>query len=173
VTRSNEGLLWYSHSPGDQRDWRGMSCPWVGLRFADTLERFRASVKRHGGEAEVLAAMEAVSRGILAHALTLSGPHTSLLDGFDLRTGVETEPLYRAPLDVAWQALRLLSACPDPVLARQGSLMVVGAGSFEVDGEALLFTAAIPGPQAVLAIDSRGLSRLEIDGRSTLRMEPR
>lgn len=177
VSRSNAGgLLWYSHAPDDQLDWRGLSCPWVGLRFADTLERFRAAVRRHGREPgleRILPAMEAVSRGSLAHALTLSGPRDSLLDGFDLRTGVETEPLYRAPLDVAWHALRMLDAAPDPALARHGTLTAVGAGRFAVDGEALLFTAAIPGPQAVLRIDPQGLSRLEIDGRSTIRMEPR
>lgn len=180
VTRSNAGgLVWYSHAPDDQLDWRGLSCPWIGLRFADTLERFRAAVRRFNQDsgqeedlAEVLRPMAAVSRGALAHALTLTGPHGSLLDGFDLRTGVETEPLYRAPTDIAWHALRLLSAGPDPALARHGDLTAVGAGRFAVDGEALLFTAAIPGPQAILVADRRGVSWKEIDGSSTVRVEP-
>lgn len=175
VSRSTAGgLVWYSHAPDDQLDWRGLSCPWVGLRFADTLERFRAAARRHGleeGLEEVLGAMEAVSRGALAHALTLAGPRGSLLDGFDLRTGVETEPLYRAPLDVAWHTLRLLSAGPDPALARHGGLTAVGAGRFAADGEALLFTAAIPGPQAILVAGPRGVSWREVDGSSTVRIQ--
>jgi hypothetical protein len=183
VTRSGRagggGLLWYSHAPDDQLDWRGVSCPWIGLRFADTLERFLAAARRHGraGESEaclkdVLAAMETVSRGALAHAIRLTGPRGSLLDGFDLRTGVETEPLHRAPLDVAWHALRMLSACPDPVLARHGAVTAVGAGSFAVDGGALLFTAAVPGPQAVLVTGPGGVSWSEVDGSSTVRIQP-
>jgi hypothetical protein len=192
VTRSPAGgLLWYLYAPDDWRDWRGASCPWIGLRFADTLERFLAAARRHSQEArlaDALKVMATVSRGALAHALTFMGPEGSLIDGLDLRTGVETEPLYRAPLDIAWHALRMLSACPDPFLAHQGELTAAGAGSFAADGDALVFEAALPGPQAVLVAgpgevrqDGRarplreilgGLSWSEIDGGLTVRIQP-
>lgn len=190
VTRSPAGgLLWYTHAPDDQLDWRGLSCPWIGLRFADTLERFLAASRRHGRDDAFLDVMARVSRGSLAHALTLTRPDGSLIDGLDLRTGVETEPLYRAPLDVAWHALRMLSACPDPFVARHGALTVSAAGSFAVDGDVLVFTPALPCSQAILVagpgeVRQNGqekplqkiisiLNRSEIDGRSTVRIQPR
>lgn len=195
VTRSPAGgLLWYTHAPENQLDWRGLSCPWIGLRFADTLERFLAASRRHRrhrrhGLDDALNVMAKVSRGSLAHALTLLRPDGSLIDGLVIRTGVETEPLYRAPLDVAWHALRMLSACPDPIVARHGCLTVIGAGTFAVDGEALLFNAALPRSQAILVTGPGevrqnghemplrqilpGIHGSEIDGRSTASIQPR
>jgi hypothetical protein len=153
-TRDGTGnLLWYRYSPDDQLDWRGVSCPWVGLRFADALEAWLEAAAPDGGAGS--SAPELLSRlshEILCHAAALQGEEGSLPDGFRLRERILTEPLYRAPLDLAWLALARLNASPRTSFARHRGLCAAGCGRFQPTGEGLLFEPRLPGPQALAVV---------------------
>ncbi|MFN7971505.1 MAG: hypothetical protein U0166_04010 [Acidobacteriota bacterium] len=144
------------------------------LRFAGALERALARhAARHGGLAgDVRELFARVSRGALAHAATLLRDDGSLPDGFDTKTGVDTEPLYRAPLDVAWHALALMGKCPEATVARNGPLVAAGVGAFRIDGPALVFIPAVPGPQALIRVERGGPRASTIDGDREVVVEP-
>ena len=158
VTRAEEGgALWYRHAPHDQLDWRGVSCPWVGLRFAAAVDRVRAVARCAGLPklAEVEPLLSRVVVGIAGHAASMMRDDGSLPDGFVLARGVETEPLYRAPLDVAWQSLAALGASPEMSWARHGGVAAVAIGEFNRTARGLELVPRLPGPQAVVVSGGR------------------
>ncbi len=169
VTReSGAGILWYRHAPDDQRDWRGLSCPWVGLRFAEAIELWLTALRRAHPTRVAPPLLARISRAVLADAASLQRADGSIPDGFVVRERRETEALFLAPLDLAWHALSLLGASPRAAMVPGDGFVAVGVGKFVRGARAMTFEPSLPGPQALLVRGRctvrRGGSELAADG---------
>ncbi len=166
VTRAgDEGLVWYMHAPEDQRDWRGVSCPWVGLRFAEMIEIGLEAARRNRVWPRVATqVLEQASHRILLHAGALQQASGGLPDGYLYREHRLTEETFRVPLDLAVLALTRRGAPTRAHFARHGRLTAVGVGTFRRSRHGLLFRPSAPGPQALLvhgvaSVDEGGVRR--------------
>ncbi|MCG8643791.1 MAG: hypothetical protein MI862_28980 [Desulfobacterales bacterium] len=152
ITRaSDQNILWYQHAPDDQRDWRGLCCPWVGSKFACAIEKWLNAFECNGKrDDKIRAFFKKMSNGVFTHMTKLLRDDGSIPDGFDFTLNTETEPLYIPPFDMAWHGFYLLNAPPDYVIVKHNELTVAGMGKFQKKAGIIEFTPSVPCDQAIL-----------------------
>lgn len=152
ITRaSDQNILWYQHAPDDQRDWRGLCCPWVGSKFACAIEKWLNAFECNGKrDDKICVFFKRMSNGVFNHMTKLLRDDGSIPDGFDFTLNTETEPLYIPPFDITWHAFYLLNAPPDYVIVGHNELTVAGMGKFQKKADIIQFIPSVPCDQAIL-----------------------
>lgn len=148
---SDERVLWFTHDPDDQRDWRGVSCPWVGLRFCEAIQLGLEAQTRHGSwPGDTAALLDRVCRRVVRHAAGLQHSDGGIPDGYEVRLDRLTEPALRAPIELACLLLAQRGTPTRLRMARHRNHVATGIGRFEVEEGRLVFHPGAPGDQVAL-----------------------